>query len=104
MPIVNENFRNRYFENYLHNRKISIAQNNPSSSANTNTSNSSYGNNHNNNSRNNNDNKHTENSNKKNTDESNFSTLNTIYFKPTFNLADTSSLDSDDDKLAGNNN
>ncbi len=113
MPIVNENFRNRYFENYLHNRKISVghsgnggggpssAKGNRKKSANTNQSNTDSNNN------NNNINKEVNNNIKQNEGHSNkhndtITSLNTIYFKPNFNLAENaSSFDSDDDKSTG---
>ena len=99
MPIVNENFRNRYFENYLQNRKISIGSakiNKKSSSTNSNSDSNNINNNKDTN------NKQNEaNSNNKPNDT--LTSLNTIYFKPNFNLEDNaSSFDSDDEKSTGN--
>ncbi len=116
MPIVNENSRNRYFENYLHNRKVSIGQSStsgggpgspkgsrkksactviqPINIADVNNKEIILNNNNNNNTR--------QNEGHSNTNDT-ITSLNTIYFKPNFNLAEnTSSFDSDDEKSTGN--
>ena len=130
MPIVNENFRNRYFENYLQNRKISIAQASNAENSKASTNNKAKDTNINNNNNNNNNNNSTANNNNnisnhsntvnvnnsssgkaktasdcesKNSDGSSnkpneTNALNTILFKPNFNLADNgNSFDEDDD-------
>lgn len=129
MPIVNENFRNRYFENYLQNRKISIAQASNADNSKTSTNgshtkvkdlNNTTTNNKNNNlnSGNNNSNGTSPNSSSDKTknshakesyrnsdassnqpNETNASPINTILFKPNFDLADDdgSSFDEEDD-------
>ena len=102
MPIVNENVRNRYFENYLLNRKLvtsshssnSLSTNNSSVAANktSNTNNTNNNNNNNNSVNNHNNNNNNSNSNNNtyynNTFTNLFSSLSTIYFKPNFNLAE----------------